>query len=68
MAKVEEPLQEAPSNVLQKEDLDSYLEDIRRKVNSQCDLVANSTGTGDVVAQFNALLDTLKDAGLMARS
>jgi hypothetical protein len=68
MAKVEKPLQEPPSDPVHKESLEDYLEDIRRKVNSQGDAVADATGAGDVVAQLNALMDELRDAGFIARS
>jgi hypothetical protein len=68
MAKVENPLREPPPDSSQKESLDEYLEDIRRKVNSQGDAVADTTDVSDTATQLNALLDELRDAGYIARS
>ena len=51
MAKVEQPLPEPPEDSSLKESLDAYLEDIRRKANSQ----------GDAVADISALITKTPD-------
>lgn len=43
MAQVEKPLREPPQDSSLKESLDEYLEDIRRKVNSQAGALADLT-------------------------
>ena len=70
MAKVEEPIQEPPRDVARREDLEGWLEDARRKMNSQGDAVTNAgaiaaivtteTATGAYTANEQSMLDNLK--------
>jgi len=66
MAKVERPLQEPPSDSQNKESLDQYLEDLRRKANSIGDAVADvaivttETAGAAYTANEQTMLNNLK--------
>jgi hypothetical protein len=66
MAKVKKPLQEPPSELLQINTLQGYMLDVRNKVNSQGDAVADTTDVSDTATQLNALLAELRAAGFIA--
>lgn len=51
-----------PFNPLAPEKLREHLLEIKRVVETQGDAVSDATGAGDIVAQFNALLASLRAA------
>lgn len=59
------PIKPVPFNPLAPEELRDYLLILKRGVETQGVAVADATGAGDIVAQFNALLASLRTIGLI---
>jgi hypothetical protein len=57
------PIRPIPFNPLAPEELRDVLLVLKREVEKQGDAVADATGSGDIVAQFNALLASLRTTG-----
>lgn len=59
------PIRPIPFNPLAPQELRDVLLVIKQEIEKQGVAVADSTGAGDVVAQFNALLASLRTIGII---